>query len=299
MWWNVPAGTGRPACAPARWRRHAGIVLAVACCIAVPRTGSAQAAPPLPDIWIADRTARALGLAAGDTLEAAADAALQGGRRFRIAGIYRPQADPFEIGFGRLGVRLHLPDLAALLGTADRVDRFVLRTRTPAGRDTLAADLNAAGLGFRAYTSAELAARSSSTFAVISQFHKAIGIVSLLAGLVFLAALLVLKFEEMRRELAVLRLVGVSRRTVLGAVTATAAAVALAGSVAGAGIGALAIALVNPLARHRYDTDLVFARWSLPVVSLAVGLSILLGLLAGIFIALRYSRGNVLQQIGR
>lgn len=294
MWCNAKTETHTRSRLPVRIRRAAVLVAA-----ALLGAAGVSAAAELPEIWIADRTAHTFGLAAGDTVEAAADAAMRGVRTFRVAGIYRPQADPFEVGFGRLGVRLHLPDLAALLGAGERADRFVLRARTPQDRDALAADLNAAGLGLRAYTSEDLAARSSSTFAVISQFHKAIGIVSLLAGLVFLAALLVLKFEEMRRELAVLRLVGISRRTIVRTVAATAAAVALAGSVVGIGLGGLALAIVNPLAQRRYDTDLVFARWSLGVVGLAVGLAILLGILAGLFVALRYSRGNVLQQIGR
>ena len=296
MWWIADIDTQPHLRLPAHYRRRAvALVLAVSYALVAGIAGASA----LPEIWIADRTAQALGLAAGDTVETAADAAMRGGRLFRVAGVYRPQADPFEVGFGRLGVRLHLPDLAALLGAGERVDRFVLRARTPASRDALAADLNAAGLGLRAYTSEELAARSSSTFVVISQFHKAIGIVSLLAGLVFLAALLVLKFEEMRRELAVLRLVGISRRTVIRTVSATAAAVAVAGSAIGVGVAALALAVINPLAQRRYDTDLVFARWSLSVVGLAVGLALLLGVLAGFFVALRYSRGNALQQIGR
>jgi hypothetical protein len=69
--------------------------------------------------------------------------------------------------------------------------------------------------------------------------------------------------------------------------------------VAGIGLGALAIAIVNPLARQRYDTDLVFARWSTGVVLLAVGLSIALGIAAGFAVAWRRVRGDVLQQIGR
>lgn len=296
MWYTANTDTHLLPRIRIRLRGSAVLIAAV-----IVGTAAAAGAAPmaLPDLWIADRTAHALGLAPGDTLETSADAAMRGARLFRVAGVYRPQADPFEIGFGRLGVRMHLPDLAALLGAGERVDRFVLRARTPQDGEALAADLNRAGLGLRAYTAEELAARSSSTFVVISQFHKAIGIVSLLAGLVFLAALLVLKFEEMRRELAVLRLVGVSQRTVVRTVAATAAAVALAGSVVGIGLGALALAIINPLAQRRYDTDLVFARWSLGVVGLAVGLAILLGILAGLFVALRYSRGNVLEQIGR
>jgi len=256
-------------------------------------------AAPVSDVVIADRTARVLGVAAGDTLEIASDASMRDARRFHIAGIYRPHADPYEVGTGRLGLRMHLPDLAALLGSEDRVDRFVLRLRDPAASDSVVAAVHASGIGLHAYTSADLAHRASSTFVVVSQFHKAIGIVSLLAGLIFLVALLVLEFEALRREMAALRLFGVSRRTVLRAVVAIAVVVAVLGSVVGIGLGAAAIAVINPLSRHRYDTDLVFARMDTGTVALAVGLSIVLGVLAGVVVALRHTRGDFLRQIGR
>jgi putative ABC transport system permease protein len=253
----------------------------------------------LPDVLVADRTARALELAIGDTLDIAADASMRAARAFRIAGIYRPQADPYEVGTGRLGLRMHLPDLAALQQSDDRADRFVLRLKPGANRDAAIAALDQSGIGLRAYGSDDLARRASSTFVVVSQFHKAIGLVSLLAGLVFLAALLVLEFEALRRELAALRLLGVSRHTVLRTVVAIAIVVAVAGSVLGIGLGAAAIAVINPLARLRYDTDLVFARLDPGIVALAVGLSIGLGVLAGLAVAVRHARGDFLRQIGR
>jgi putative ABC transport system permease protein len=256
-------------------------------------------AAPVSDVLLADRTARAVSAAIGDTVEIAADAGFGDARPFRVAGIYRPQADPYEVGSGRLGVRMHLPDLAALLGADDRVDRFVVRLRDPATRDAVVAEVQRTGIGLRAYTSEDLARRASSTFVVVSQFHKAIGIVSLLAGLVFLAALLVLEFEALRRELAALRLLGVSRRTVLGTVVAIAVVVAVVGSGLGIALGAAAIAVINPAARHRYDTDLVFARLDAGTVALAVGLSILLGVVAGLAVAVRHARGDFLRQIGR
>jgi putative ABC transport system permease protein len=268
--------------------------------VSAPRTAAQpHAAAPLPDVLVADRTARALGLATGDTLDIAADASMRAARAFRIAGIYRPQADPYEVGTGRLGLRMHLPDLAALQQSDDRADRFVLRLKPGADRDAALAALDASGIGLRAYGSDDLARRASSTFVVVSQFHKAIGLVSLLAGLVFLAALLVLEFEALRRELAALRLLGVSRRTVLRMVVAIAIVVAVAGSVLGIGLGATAIAVINPLARLRYDTDLVFARLDPGIVALAVGLSIGLGVVAGLAVAVRHARGDFLRQIGR
>lgn len=273
---------------------------ALACLLLVAHLAAAQpAAAPLPDLLLCDRTASALGLAAGDTLELAADASMQGARRFRVAGVYRPAADPFEVGYGRLRLQMHLPDLAALTGAGDRADRFVLELRDPALRARAALDLNRAAVGVRAYTSDELAERTSSTFVIVSQFHRAIGFVSMLAGLVFLAAIMVLKVEEMRRELGVLRLLGISRRTVVRSVLAIASLAALAGSGVGIGLGAIAVAVINPLAQARYDTDLVFARLDPGVVALAVGGSVLMGIVAGLVVALRIARGRALEQIGR
>jgi putative ABC transport system permease protein len=255
--------------------------------------------PPISDVLLADRTAEALGVAEGDTLEIAADAGMHAAQRFRVAGIDRPPADPFEIGSRRLNVTMHLPDLATLLDADDQVDRFVLRVRDPAAREQVAADLDRTAYGLRAYTSAGLADRTSSTFSVVSQFHVAIGVVSLLAGLVFLAAIMVLKIEEMRRELGVLRLLGISRRTVVRSVLAIVALVAGLGSLLGVGLAFAAIAVINPLARARYDTDLVFARATPSVLALTVGLAVMMGIIAGGAVAWRLARARALEQVGR
>lgn len=253
----------------------------------------------LSDILLTDRTAATLGVAVGDTIDVAADAGMAAAQTFRIAGIYRPKPDPFEIGYGRLHLKMHLPDLNRLLDHDDRADRLVVRLHDPAQRAAATDDFNATLVGLRAYTSEDLAARTSSTFQVVSQFHQAIGVVSLLAGLVFLVAIMVLKIEAMRRELGVLRLLGISRRTIVRSVLAISTLVALLGSLAGIGLAMAAAAVVNPLAQHRYDTDLVFVRVTPAVVALAVGLSILLGIAAGAGVAARSARANPLRQIGR
>jgi putative ABC transport system permease protein len=265
----------------------------------LPLSRAASQPATLSDLVLTDRSASALGVAVGDTLEVAAEASMRGARRFRIAGVYRPGADPFEVGYGRLRLTMHLPDLAALLGAEDRVDRIVVKLRDGTDRALAADEINRTAYGVRAYTSEDLARRSSSTFAVISQFHKAIGVVTLFAGLVFLVAIMVLEVEEMRRELGVLRLIGISRRTVVLSVLAISTVVALLGSLVGIGLGLAAIAVVNLLSQHRYDTDLVFARAGGATVLLAVGLSVLLGVLAGVLVAARIARGNPLEQVGR
>jgi putative ABC transport system permease protein len=282
-----------------RGGREAGAWLALLTVAVLHAPAAAGPAPGVSDLLLADRTARSLGVAVGDTLEVAGDATMRDARRYRIAGIYRPRADPFEIGYGRLNLKMHLPDLARTIGQPDRVDRFALKLRPGVGRPFAAGEIDRTATGLRAYTAADLAQRGASTFVVISQFHKAIALVSLLAGLVFLGAIMVLKVEEMRRELAVLRLLGIARRTVVRSVLAIAALVALFGSLLGIGLGWLAIACINPLAQARYDTDLVFARAGPGIVALAVGLAIPMGILAGLAVAVRLARGHALEQMGR
>jgi putative ABC transport system permease protein len=248
---------------------------------------------------VSDRTAEALGLAVGDTLEIAGDAGGRGAQRFVVAGIHRPAADPFEVGTGQFHVTLHLPDLERLAGAQDRADRIAVKLRDPSRAESAAAALNRMGIGFSAYTSQEVAERNSSTLVVISQFHKAIGFVSMLAGLVFLVAIMVLKVEAMRRELGVVRLLGISRRTVLRSVLLISAIVSLLGGLAGIGLARLAVAIINPASQVRYDTDLVFARITPGIVLLAVGAALPMGLLAGWFVARRIVHGNPLDHIGR
>ena len=257
------------------------------------------ARPSLSDVVITDRTAARLGVAVGDTIAVAANAAMRRAQHYVVRGIYRPQADPFEVGHEQLHVMMHLPDLEQLIDAEDRVDRFTVKLRDPSRAAAVADDINAMGLGVAAYTSQELAESNSSTFVVITQFHKAIGAVSMLAGLVFLVAIMVLKVEEMRRELGVLRLLGISRRTVLRSVLLIAAVASLLGSGVGIGLSYIAVAIINPLSQARFDTDLTFAHITPDIVLLAIGFSIPMGLLSGWLVARRIVHASPLQQVGR
>ncbi len=248
---------------------------------------------------VTDRTAARLDLAVGDTLEVSANAAMRDAQRLVVRGIYRPHADPFEVGQEQLHLLMHLPDLEQLMDAHDRVDRITVKLRDPSRAAFVADEINAMGVGLAAYTSEDLAESSSSTFVVITQFHKAIGIVSMLAGLVFLVAIMVLKVEEMRRELGVLRLMGISRATVLRSVLLIAAVASLLGSAVGIGLAYLAVAIINPLSQARFDTDLVFARITPDIVLLAVGFSIPMGLAAGWLVTRHIVHANPLEQIGR
>jgi len=287
---------------PGRGRRpHAAALCSavLVLCVAWPCLRAGASVPTeFPALDLADRSARLLGVRAGDLIDLGT-AASGPWRTFRIAHVYRPAEYPTEISRTRVDVRLHLADLEALEGGQDEVDSIVVRSRAPARPAELASRLEALPIGTRAYTSAELAARNSTTFEVIARFHRAISAVTILTSSVFLFTIMTLRGEEMRQQVGLMRLIGLSARTVAAAVLLIASGIALAGSVVGVGLGYALSAATNAGYRQAFDTTLVFSQITLPLLAEAVALSVALGVAAGAVAAWRLLRPRALEQLGR
>ena len=257
-------------------------------------------APPQPPIPIAieRRLAASLGLQVGDTVRIGSTpdslSALA-----RVAAIYEPPADPATVLRRDYRVRLHLPDLAALLGTPDRVDRLGLALQPGVAADSVVERLNAAAFGYRAYGSSEIASGSSQTFRVISRFHRAIAVISVAASAIFLLCIMLLKVEERRLDAAVLRFIGIRRRTIFLALLLEAVIVAVVGSMAGAVFAFMASAATNAYYQRFFETRLIFSMVTPGIVRFGVGLSLLLGIGAGALAAARLVRTRPLVLWGR
>ncbi|MBW3572304.1 MAG: FtsX-like permease family protein [Gemmatimonadetes bacterium] len=254
------------------------------------QAGSAPAPPPLPEILVERRLAQEIPLAVGDTVRARALAGTGPARAFVVAGVFEREADPNRIARNDYEVRLHLPDLEAMLPTRDRVDRFAVVLAPGADADSAARWIEGVAFGTRAYGSAALAERTSATFAVVSRFHDAIGIVTILASAIFLLCVMVIRVDERKRDMGVLRLIGVSRRTVFRAIVLEAIGIAVVGSAAGAVLGGLVARIVNAHYARVYDSTLKFALVTPRIVVLAALLGLALGAVAGGLAAWRVVR---------
>lgn len=257
-------------------------------------SGTAQ----VVDVAVERALAEQAGLRVGDTvrLGTAPDSL---NRIAVVAAIYEPRPDPAEISRQALHIRLHLPDLEALLGTPDRVDRFGVALEPGVEPDSAVAVLNANAYGFRAYSSAEIASESSQTFLVVSRFHRAIAVITIVASAVFLLCIMLLKVEERRMDAAVMRFVGVRRRTIFGALVLEATLVAVLGSVVGAAFAFLAGAATNAYYQRFFDTALAFSLITPRIVLFSVALSLALGLAAGAVAAWRLVRTRPMVLWGR
>ena len=190
---------------------------------------------------------------------------------------------------------MHLDELQSLIGYGDRVDRFAVATPDSASTSSAIGAINGAAFGFQAYSSREIAVETSRTFLVVSRFHRAIGVITIVASAIFLLCIMLLKVDERRRDVAALRLMGISAPSIVRAVMVEAALVAGVGSAAGVGIGWIASVIINWHYRGVYRTPLAFAIVTPGIVALAVALSLTLGLAAGFVAAQRLVRMPALE----
>ena len=215
-----------------------------------------------------------------------------------VGAIVRRGADPSEIARAEYKVRLHLDQLQRLLEYGDRVDRFAVDAESARVDDAMRA-INARAFGFRAHRSTDVAVETSKTFAVVSRFNRAIGVITIVASAIFLLCIMLLKVEERRRDVAALRLLGISRSTVTRTIVLEASMIALLGSAAGVAFGYASSYLINAHYRDVYRTPLAFSLVTPGTVAFAVTLSLALGIGAGALAARRLTRVPPLSLFGR
>lgn len=242
---------------------------------------------PAPEILVERRLAESVPLAVGDTVRVRPLAGGVAARPFVVAGVFERAADPSRISRNEMEVRFHLPDLEAMLPTRNRVDRFAVVLAPGARADSVGRWIEGIAFGTRAYGSRALAEETSATFRVVSRFHRAIGIVTILASAIFLLCVMTIRVDERKRDMATLRLIGIARGTVFRAIVLEAIGIAVVGSVAGAALGVAVSAGVNAYYARVYDTTLRFALVTPRIVVLAAVLGLLLGVVAGALAAWR------------
>ena len=250
-------------------------------------------------IAIDERLAADARIEIGDLLVVSGKPGATDGDTVVVSAIVKRGADPSEIARSEYKIVMHLDQLQELAGYGERVDRFAVATRDSASTDKALADINAAAFGFEAHRSRDIAVETSKTFQVVSRFHKAIGVITIVASAIFLLCVMLLKVEERRRDVAALRLMGISRTTVVKGVVAEAALLALVGSALGVGVGWLASQFINWYYQGLYRTPLYFSMITPGIITLAVVLSLVLGIGAGLLASIRLVRTPPLALFGR
>ena len=198
---------------------------------------------------------------------------------------------------------MHLPDFVALTtdprdpSAADSVDAVNVRLVDPAEADRFAADVTARmpTLEVRPTTRPP----EGDPFGALDRFHLAISLVTIAGSTAFLLALMVIRAEERRATIGAMRLLGISRRTLLMEVAVEGLVIAAAGAVFGTILALGAEGVVNRIFQARYDTTLVFIHVTRSIALRALAIAVPLGVAAGIGASWTLLRRDILSLVGR
>src|SRR5262249_19247486 len=129
--------------------------------------------------------------------------------------------------------------------------------------------------------------------------HVAISAVTMIGGTAFLLALMVIRAEERRGTVGVLRLVGVSRKTLLLSVAGEGVLIAALRAAFGGLLPLSTQGLVDPIFQARYDPALVFVRVTRSIALRAIVVAAPLGIVAGLGASWTLLRRDILSIIRR
>jgi ABC-type lipoprotein release transport system permease subunit len=256
-----------------------------------------------PTILVSRQLAVRARLQIGDLVTLAADPHSDRSRTFRVAGVYEPTPDPMRFTAERIEARMHLPDLIAIAadpsdpGAADAVAAIHVTLTNPAEANQFSADLRSGAPMIAVRPTARSA--EDDPFAVLDRFHIAISVVTVFGATAFLLALMVIRAEERRETIAILRLVGVSHRSLLTSVAVEGLVIAIGGAVFGVALAFATEGLINRFFQARYDTALVFIRVTAALALRAVIVAAPLGILAGVAASWTLLRRNILSLFRR
>jgi putative ABC transport system permease protein len=255
---------------------------------AAPLASASPADPEPPSVLISRQLLRDAHLAVGDVVLLSADRAGANAARFRIAGVYEPTPDPLKYNVERLEARLHLPDLIGLTAnpadpqSAESVTAVNVKLVTlarPDDADSFATDVARRSIGLVARPTAR--ATEGDPFTVLERFHLAIAAVTIAGSTAFLLALMVIRAEERRDMVGMLRLIGISRRSIVVEILVEGVVVAIAGAIFGVLIAAGAQYGINRFFQARYDTPLVFVRVTASIVIRCLVIALPVGVVTG------------------
>ena len=221
-----------------------------------------------------------------------------------MGGTYEPTPDPMRFTARRIEARMHLPDLMAIAAdpanpaSSESLSAINLRLKDPEDAVRFGSALTARAPGVVVRPTVR-ARDGSDPFAVLERFHVAVAIVTVLGSTAFLLALMVMRAEERRETVGIIRLIGISQRSILLEVLAEGVLIAFAGAVFGILLAVATQGLVNMFFQWRYDTALVFVRVTRAIALRSVAVSVPLGILAGLAGSWALLRRDVLALVGR
>jgi len=225
-------------------------------------------------IMLGKTIAEALNKGVGDTIEL-------NRQRFRVVGIYES-----EIGWEGLGGVMTLRDAQAFIGRPRKVTMYAVKVNDPDDAQAVVDKINTTIDGTHAALAGEFAEQMPDMEAA-SGMMDGISALAIMVGGVGVMNSMLMAVLERTREIGVLRAVGWSRFRVLGLIFREALILGLIGGVMGVFIAFGLVALLNLIPMIGEAAQPI---WAIGIFARAFTVALLLGLVGGLYPALRATR---------
>jgi ABC-type antimicrobial peptide transport system permease subunit len=210
----------------------------------------------------------------GDTLELS-------GIRFKVVGIYES-----NVGWEQMGGVITLRDSQNFVGRPRKVSMYAVKLEDPTQAAEVVKQINTAFPGVYAAMSGEFASEMPDMKSSTAMLD-AISLLAILVGGVGVLNTMLMSVLERTREIGVLRALGWRRRMVLGLILREALLIGLLGGLAGI---LIAFGLSTLMQLNAVLGSWVEPAWTVGVFLRAIGVSLLLGVVGGLYPAYRATR---------
>ena len=248
--------------------------------------------PMTREVVVDPRTAALFDVGINDTLYVGGTLAAARENEFRVVGI----SPTFSNFLGSPTVVLHLSELQAVTGTTgnDAATIVTVDVADGASVESVERDLQSQYPEYSVRTNREQLRSTLQRQAVVIASGGSLAVFASLAGAALTVNLLLSYVYQRRRELAALKAVGLSTRTLVGITVVQAVLLGLAGGVIGVGLTAVSIPLVNAVAGALVGFGSVVSLDG-TVLLAGVGLAVAISGVAGAIASLRVARLDPLE----
>ncbi len=225
-------------------------------------------------IMLGSMMAEALNSSVGDTIEIS-------GSRFKVTGIYESGVTWEEMG----GVA-SLRDVQNFMGRPRKVGIFMVKANDPQRAQAIVDKINTEIPDAHASLTGEFA-EEMPDMENVSAMLGSISFLAIFVGGVGVLNAMLMAVLERTREIGVLRALGWRRWRILRMIISEALLLGLLGGLLGIGIGYLLFNALNSIPLY---SGMLVASWEIDMFARAISVALFLGLLGGIYPALRATR---------
>lgn len=214
------------------------------------------------------------------------------GREFKVVGILAPSGDVFDsVGFAPLEA------VQVTSGQEGKVNWAIVKLYDHSQAKQTAALIQNASQDLSAVTASEAVTFASTLIGIARAIHLSVSSVSLLIGVLFVFATMLISVSERVREIGTLRAIGASRRYIFEMIVAESSLISTVGGILGCFGGYLISLAMNSLIQSALDVTFIQTAVTPGLVAIGVGIAVVIGVLSGLYPAWRASRLNIVEAL--